>query len=117
MVNGQWSCLLKHPPPQTSGSSLQNECQPALFSVSAQVLPPLPTHSSATAQQDAMKDQKGNKRAPLTFNFSPDKHSYSLVSCTGLFILEGWRWIYSQATLYRERLGEDPGREAMGIQA
>ncbi|KAL6050537.1 hypothetical protein STEG23_005153 [Scotinomys teguina] len=34
--------------------------------------------SSATAQQDPMKDQKGTKRALLTFNLSLDEHSYSL---------------------------------------
>lgn len=62
-----WSCLLKHPPPQTSGSSLQNECQPALFSVSDHILPPLPTHGSATAQWDPVKDHKGTERALLTF--------------------------------------------------
>lgn len=86
-------------------------------------------HSSAPAQPDPMKDQKGTKRALLTFSSSPDKHSYPLASQTGLFILEGWRWIYSRATLYRglgrtqfggpweSRLGQDgarPGRCSSG---
>lgn len=63
-----------------------------------------------------MKDQKGPKRALLTFSSSPDKHSYPLVNQAALFILEGVKMdLFPGYSV--QRLGEDPGRGTMGIQA
>lgn len=100
--------------PATTDFSLQKKCHPALPSVSAQSRPPLPTHSSAPAWPDPMKEPRQEcsaylQRQPRQAQLSPGEPS---------------RLIYTQGVemdLFLgysvQRLGEDPDQGTMRIQA
>lgn len=72
------SVLTSPEAPATTDFSLQNKCHPTLSSVSAQSWPPLPTHSSAPAWPDPMKEPERNQEDSAYLQLQPRQTQLSL---------------------------------------